>query len=91
MAKENVELRREIFISSKLKPFVVDTQNSLKVVNAFEMVPPSKEIFNAHGMRFLRTEKTFAEMQLQKEKVSENDDELDKQKDKDAEGSGSSE
>lgn len=25
MAKENVELRKEIYISSKLKPFVVDT------------------------------------------------------------------
>jgi len=25
------------------------------------MVPPSKEIFNAHGMRFLKAEKTFAE------------------------------
>lgn len=73
MAKDSVVMRREIYISSKLKPFIVDTTNSLKVVNAFEMVPPSKEIFNPHGMRFLRAEKTFAELQLKKE--SDNDNE----------------
>ncbi len=73
MAKDCVTLRKEIYISHKLKPFVVDTTNSLKVVNAFEMVPPSKEIFNAFGMRFLRAEKTFAEQQLKKELANEND------------------
>lgn len=61
MARDNVLYRKEIYISDKLKPFIIDTKNSLKLVNEFEMVPPSKDMFNPFELRFLKEEKTFAQ------------------------------
>lgn len=63
MAELNVESRREIYISDKLRPYAVDTKNSLTVVNQLEMVPPSKDMLNPFELRFLNNEHTFAQQQ----------------------------
>ena len=60
MARSNVTIRKQIFISSKLKPFVVDTSQSLKLVNVLELHPPPVDLFNPLEMRFLKDEQTFA-------------------------------
>ncbi len=54
LARSNVEMRKDIYISDKLRPYIIDTKNSLKLVNQFEMVPPSKELFNPFELRFLK-------------------------------------
>ena len=54
MAEKNVKVREEIFISDKLKPYVVDTSNSLQIVNELEMIEPSHEVFNPFNIRFLK-------------------------------------
>ncbi len=46
MATSGITMKKEIYISDKLRPFIVDTKKSLSLVNQFEMVPPSKEMFN---------------------------------------------
>jgi signal transduction histidine kinase len=56
MARSNVTIRKKIFISNKLKPFVVDTSQSLKLVNVLELHPPSTDLFNPLEMRFLKDE-----------------------------------
>jgi hypothetical protein len=54
-------IRKEIYISNKLKPFVIETKNSLKLVNELEMIPPTKEMFNPFELRFLKDGHTFAQ------------------------------
>lgn len=68
MAELNVESRREIYISDKLRPYAVDTKNSLTVVNQLEMVPPSKDMLNPFELRFLNNEHTFAQQQYVRQK-----------------------
>jgi hypothetical protein len=68
MAEQNVKVREEIFISDKLKPYVVDTSNSLQVVNALEMIEPTPDIFNPFNMRFLKDAQTYAQQLMIKEK-----------------------
>ncbi len=33
LARSNVEMRKDIYISDKLRPYIIDTKNSLKLVN----------------------------------------------------------
>ena len=62
MAVDSVQMRKQVYISSKLKPFVIDTSDSLALVNKLKMLPPTKETFNIFQMRFLKDNTdTFAE------------------------------
>jgi len=54
MCKSGLTMKDEIYISDKLTPYIVDTKQSLAIVNLFEMVPPSKEIFNVFDLKFLK-------------------------------------
>jgi len=61
MAKGSVQLKTEIYISNKLRPFIVNTTRTLELVNKFEMVPPTKELFNNFELKFLRDGNTHAD------------------------------
>lgn len=54
-------MKKDIYISDKLRPFIVDTKKSLSLVNQFEMVPPSKEMFNNFELKFLQVKPTYVE------------------------------
>ena len=61
MANSGITMKKEIYISDKLRPFIVDTKKSLSLVNQFEMVPPSKEMFNNFELKFLQNKPTHVE------------------------------
>lgn len=54
MASSSLTQKKEIYIDDKLKPLILDTKKSMLLVNQFEMVPPSKEMFNVFDLKFLR-------------------------------------
>jgi hypothetical protein len=60
MAKSSLSMKKEIYISSQLKPYIVNTSKSLELVNKFEMVPPSKDLYNNFELKFLKDKPTFA-------------------------------
>ena len=61
MANSGIVMKKDIYISDKLRPFIVDTKKSLSLVNQFEMVPPSKEMFNNFELKFLQVKPTYVE------------------------------
>lgn len=61
MANSGIVMKKDIYISEKLRPFMVDTKKSLSLVNQFEMVPPSKEMFNNFELKFLQVKPTYVE------------------------------
>ena len=61
MAKVSVTMKKEIYISGSLRPFIVNTVGTLDLINQFEMIPPSKEIFNNFELKFLKEGPAFAE------------------------------
>ncbi len=61
MATSGITLKKDIYISDKLRPYIVDTKKSLTFVNSFEMVPPSKDMFNNFELKFLQQKPTHAE------------------------------
>ena len=61
MANSGITLKKEIYISDKLRPYIVDTKKSVSLVNTFEMVPPSKDVFNNFELKFLQKLPTHAE------------------------------
>ena len=68
MASANVSLRTDIYISNKLRPFVLDTSKTIQLVNNIEMLPPSEDIFNVFDMRFLKDKDTHVQSQLKASK-----------------------
>lgn len=56
-----MELKSEIFISNKLRPYIVNTGKTIEMINKFEMMPPTKELFNNFELKFLKEKPTFAE------------------------------
>ncbi len=68
MAQSNVDLRTDIYISNKLRPFVLDTSKTIEFVNNIEMLPPSQDIFNVFDMRFLKDADTHAIAQVKASK-----------------------
>ena len=61
MANSGIVMKKDIYISDKLRPFIVDTKKSLSLVNQFEMVPPSKEMFNNFELKYLQVKPTYVE------------------------------
>ena len=61
MANSGIVMKKDIYISDKLRPFIVDTKKSLSLVNQFEMVPPSKEMLNNFELKFLQVKPTYVE------------------------------
>lgn len=59
MAKVSVTMKKELYISKSLSPFIVNTSNTLDLINKFEMVPPSKELFNNFELKFLKEAPAF--------------------------------
>ena len=59
MAKVSVTMKKEIYISKSLSPFIVNTSNTLDLINKFEMVPPTKELFNNFELKFLKEAPAF--------------------------------
>jgi len=59
MAKSSITMKKEIYISSQLKPYIVNTSESLSLVNKFQMMPPTKELFNNFELKFLKDMPTF--------------------------------
>jgi len=54
MAHSSLKQKDSLKIRKDLKPFIVDTQKSILMVNQFELVPPSKDAYNAFDLKFLR-------------------------------------
>ena len=54
-------MKKEFYISKKLTPYILNTQKTIDIVNKFEMVPPSKDIFNTFELKFLKDKQTHAE------------------------------
>lgn len=54
-------MKKEIYISQSLRPFIVNTAGTLDLINRFEMIPPSKDIFNNFELKFLKAGPAFAE------------------------------
>jgi len=50
-----------MFISTKLKPYIVNTSKTVDMVNKFEMVPPTKDLYNSYELKFLKDIPTYAE------------------------------
>ena len=71
MATSGITLKKDIYISDKLRPFIVDTKKSLTLVNQFEMVPPSKELFNTFELKFLQNKPTHVEQKIKSSVVTE--------------------
>lgn len=63
ICQSGLTMKDEIYISDKLSPYIVDTKQSLAIVNLFEMVPPTKDIFNNFDLKFLKQKMTFAQSQ----------------------------
>ena len=55
--QSGLSMKDDIYISDKLTPYIINTKQSLQIVNMFEMVPPTKELFNVFDLKFLK-EKT---------------------------------
>lgn len=51
-----MDQKKGISITSDLKPFIVDTKKAVLMINQFEMIPPSKEAYNAFDLKFLRSD-----------------------------------
>ena len=71
MCQSGLSMKEEIYISNKLTPYIVDTKQSLAIVNLFEMVPPTKEIFNVFDLKFLKEKMTFAQSQGKRASVGD--------------------
>lgn len=61
--QSGLAMKDDIYISDKLTPYIVDTRQSIQIVNMFEMKPPSKEIFNVFDLKFLKQKPTHAQTQ----------------------------
>ena len=57
-----MDQKKGISITSDLKPFIVDTKKAVLMINQFEMIPPSKEAYNAFDLKFLRSDKPTEDM-----------------------------
>ena len=57
MAGSSLDQKKVITITSDLKPFIVDTKKAVLMINQFEMIPPTKEAYNAFDLKFLRSDK----------------------------------
>ena len=71
MCQSGLSMKEEIYISNKLTPYIVDTKQSLAIVNLFEMVPPTKEIFNVFDLKFLKEKMTFSQSQGKRTSVAD--------------------
>lgn len=72
MANSGITLKKDIYISDKLRPYIVDTKKSVSIVNTFEMVPPSKDTFNNFELKFLQKLPTHAEQKAKLLTVEKN-------------------
>jgi sugar-specific transcriptional regulator TrmB len=61
MAKVSVNMKKEIYILTSLQPYIVDTGKTLDLINKFDLVPPSKDIYNNFELKFLKEAPTYAQ------------------------------
>lgn len=54
IARSSLGVKKDLVISKELRPYILDTNKSMQLVNQFEMVVPSKESYNAFDLKFLR-------------------------------------
>lgn len=66
MAKVSVTMKKEIYISTSLQPYIVNTAKTLDLINKFDLVPPSKDLFNNFELKFLKDAPSYAQQQENK-------------------------